>query len=135
MNHSLQERLVRDYPFLRSVESLECSDGWYKLLDDLCQGIQSRLIISGNAFFRVALVKETFGRLRVEYVFGDPEISKMIEEATRNSANVCTLCGDKGALCYRDTGWVYFKTYCPTHAALYGYKEYGESTTPYTDEK
>jgi hypothetical protein len=134
-NRSLQERLVRDYPFLSSADSFECSDGWYKLIDDLCQSIQSHLVISRNAHFQISLVKEMFGKLRIDFVFGDSQISKMIEEAMRKSGNVCTLCGSRGTLCYKDSGWVYFKTYCPNHAALYGYKEYGESPTPYADEK
>src|SRR5579872_4501928 len=136
MNQSIQDRLVRDYPFLKSVESFGCGDGWYNLLDQLCQSIQSQLIVSGNAFFRVTHVREKFGRLRVDFVFGDPEITRITETASKISAKTCEVCGAIGAtLCYRDVGWIYFKTYCETHASVYGYKVYVESPTTYWDEK
>jgi len=89
MNQSIQDRLVRDYPFLKSVESFGCGDGWYNLLDQLCQSIQSQLIVSGNVFFRVTHVREKFGRLRVDFVFGDPEITRITETASKISAKTC----------------------------------------------
>lgn len=85
MKEELELQLEQDFPFMKRNKSedeqniykrwgCECSDGWYQLIHDLCQGITNRY-----AEYRVPLdivieqIKEKFSSLRFYYSFeGSP---------------------------------------------------------------
>lgn len=123
MKPELEKKLVKKYPKifvgvnLPPNESLmcfgfECGDGWYDLIDHLCEYIQ-RMInanIKGSNWtqFVAVQVKEKFGRLRF-YGSGGPPDSDMIfgaiEFAEFLSGKICEQCGKEGKL--RGKGWIF----------------------------
>jgi hypothetical protein len=73
MNPELEEKLIRLHPWVKPKKMnsdrpyrFECGDGWYQLLDDLCNELEEANA-SGNTGFRLRpmFVKEKFGMLRV----------------------------------------------------------------------
>ena len=49
MNQELQNKLLSNYPkIFRDLSDIECGDGWYTLLDKLCNAIQSYLDYKEN---------------------------------------------------------------------------------------
>lgn len=125
MNQELEERLVEDYPeffeyYNADMEppapqinlfGFECGDGWYDIIDGLCQSI-SNLGVSVT----VVQVKEKFGGLRFYYegVSSDKEervymVHGAVQMAEEMSYRTCENCGESGEL--RDEeGW--YKTRC-----------------------
>ena len=107
----------------------ECGDGWYDLIDALCNQIQNHIdwkiknqnymiekgkisaeevIPEDDLQVYAVQVKEKFGGLRF-YVFGgDDEVRGMIQMAESFSYRVCDTCGNKGIL--RKEGW--WRTNC-----------------------
>jgi hypothetical protein len=153
MRKELDEQLCTKYPLIFQHRygnptmtgmcwGFECRDGWYDLIDSLCQGIQSR-INAQKHFIKFALeynenlpensenftakprdipeeieqvvalqVKEKYGTLRFYYAGGDEYIEGLVSMAEFMSAQICDVCGNKGTL--RDEGW--WATRCDEHA-------------------
>lgn len=85
----------------------ECGDGWFDLIDTLCQQIQRYIDWKSRDFseeekqeFQVvaAQVKEKFGSLRFYYYGGDDTIHGMVSMAEAISGRTCELCGNLGQL-------------------------------------
>lgn len=112
MNPKLDNYLVERYPKIfvnrygDKMETAMCwgfehGDGWFWILDNLCDSIQS--YIDNNNKYRdddkkisqvVAMqVKEKFGTLRFYYSGGDQYIDGMVAFAENLSANTCEFCG------------------------------------------
>lgn len=112
----------------------ECGDGWYKILDSLCNNIQSHIDWSHkNHEWDVkwneehpdekrdirqpvpqvvaVQVKEKLAGLRFYYEGGDDEISGMVRMAESWASVTCEECGDPGE--FRHGGWM--KTLCDKH--------------------
>jgi hypothetical protein len=112
-------------------------DGWYDILDILCESIQTHIDWSVEnhnwtnnwnlknpdqprpvpticAQVVATQVKEKFGELRFYYDGGDDMIQGMVEMAQSISTRVCETCGKPGSL--RGGGWV--QTLCDEHAKL-----------------
>ncbi len=101
-----------------------CGDGWYKILDSLCQQIQHHIDWKqeqkekygrGEGCSQVVAVqvKEKFGGLRFYYDGGDDVIDGMVRMAESWASNTCETCGDAGK--HRvDNGWHYVA--CDKHA-------------------
>ena len=110
-------------------------DGWYDILDSLCNNIQSHIDWSHKSYEAglkwnkehpnkqreirepvpqvVAVqVKEKFGGLRFYYEGGDEQIYGMVRMAESWAAKTCEECGSKGML--RGKGWLY--TACDLHS-------------------
>ena len=99
------------------------NDGWYRLLDELCEDIT--FVIRGSGLKVVAeQIKEKFGTLRFYYRYEPqsntklPDNSSMvrivdaiISRAEWRSGNTCEMCGEYGTT-YHD-GWV--STLCRKH--------------------
>lgn len=107
MNKELDEKLVNKYSkiFKNRHESMvntcmcwgfECDDGWYWLIDNLCENIQ--LYIDNNEHLNIdqvvaTQVKEKFGGLRFYYTGGDKKIDGMVNQVENMSYNICEKCG------------------------------------------
>lgn len=135
MKKELDEKLVEKYPLIfkdryGSMQDtamcwgFSCGDGWYYLIDTLCDTIQSHIDNSikfnNKEISQVVAVqvKEKFGTLRFYYNGGDDYIDGAVMLAELLSGKICDKCGNPGKL--RDGGWV--RTLCNEHAIELGYK-------------
>lgn len=150
MRPELDQKLVRKYPKIFAQRHLppsqtamcwgfDCGDGWYDLLDTLCETIQDHIDWSNcdgrhedarkwrepeadGTWVRVpqleaAQVKEKFGGLRFYTNGGDDFTRGAINFAELLSLRVCETCGAPGRP--QKGGWI--RTLCPTHAEEAGY--------------
>jgi len=85
VNSELDKKLVEKYPDIfrdrrgNPRETLmcwgfECGDGWYNIIDTLCNNIQMHVNIKQCAPVVATQVKEKFGTLRFYYDGGDDRI-------------------------------------------------------------
>jgi hypothetical protein len=136
MREELDNALCQKYPKIfvnRGADMKEscmywgfsCGDGWYDLLDRLCESIQS--YIDNNSTEKNPIpqlvaeqVKEKFGTLRFYTSGGDRLIDGMIWFAESMSGSTCEECGNKGKR--SNTGWI--RTLCTEHT-----KENNEGST------
>ena len=100
MRADLQERLFKKYPKLfRQVDlpveqslmsfGIECGDGWYELIDDLCSKLQHYDV-------EAVQVKEKFGTLRFYLDYYPEGVDQLVEEAEERSSTICEYCGKSG---------------------------------------
>ena len=118
MKQELQEQLFNKYPHLFSEKGLpmqqtcmcwgiECDDGWYDLIDELC----SKIVKLGKSL-TASQVKEKWGGLRFYTSSGSEEVWNLIHEYEEKSYTICEICGKKGKL-RKDLNWI--KTLCNIH--------------------
>lgn len=104
MTHENDKRLVEKYPkiFADRYKSMmetcmcwgfECMDGWYDLIDNLCEEIQNYIDLNDVPQFVASQVKEKFGGLRFYGDGGDDRIEGMISLAESLSYKICEKCG------------------------------------------
>lgn len=97
----------------------ECGDGWFDIIDTLCQSIQNHIdhkvkyeSLTEEQIYSLqvvaAQVKEKFGGLRFYVDGGDEYIDGLIGLAEGLSYRICETCGDKGRT--YNHGWV--RTHC-----------------------
>lgn len=123
--------LKSKYPklFNRHTLGVNFGDGWYKLLDELCEAIQGQCEkhdIPLKAYPFVEQIKEKFGGLRF-YMSSlahdgpgrlpkdllddiDEAIYNLIGEAESRSTSICENCGQPGKQRDTEAGWI--KTWC-----------------------
>lgn len=104
--------LMQKYPFFQKLSSIDCGEGWYELIKNLCAELE-RLTLGPN--FQVVQVKEKNGALRF-YVQNVPDgkkkmVYKLIQEAENRSLLTCELCGKPGRLIIKK---LLLKTRCPS---------------------
>lgn len=156
MELELQNKLFNKYPelFVNRYKSpseypmafgIETDDGWFWVLDNLCDSIQSYIILNHTPQIRAMQVKEKFGRLRFYHDNGsgdfwensEPEdhpdfinhshtgidlnydnlIEGMISFAEHLSGTICEKCGTTKEI-GRTIDWI--KTICQTcHSGSY----------------
>lgn len=104
MKAELDSYLVQKYPkifanrYADKTKTAMCwgfehDDGWFWIIDQLCESIQN-YIDSNNVSQVVATqVKEKFGTLSFYYEGGDDLIAGMVWLAEHMSGNVCEICG------------------------------------------
>lgn len=131
MKPELDEELCSKYPLIfadrhkpMSVTAMcwgfECGDGWYDLIDTMCERIQSH-IDHTNKRRDILLtkepdqapdevpqvvavqVKEKFGTLRFYYDGGNDHIRGIVNMAEAISNRICMTCGKPGKL--HTKGW------------------------------
>lgn len=125
MSPALDELLCQRYPLIladrnRLAEDscmgrgFECGDGWFDILDVLCERIQF-LIDHQDDIPQVAAtqIKEKFGTLRFRIKGGNAEIRGMIDMAESMSGRICELCGKPASIVQNS-----LKTRCQEHACL-----------------
>jgi len=108
MNEKTENKLFEKYPKLfpegRKVNpkhslmcfGFECEDGWYWLIDKLCDRIQSYIDANNKKQVVVKQVKEKFGGLRFYCRNLDILINGMIWFAESLSYSICEECGELG---------------------------------------
>lgn len=129
MREDLDRQLCEKYPKifadrnLPMTETCMCwgfghGDGWYNIIDNLCNLIQSHIDFKekqGNIIPQVVAeqVKEKFGTLRFYYRGGDGYIDGIVDMAEAMSGVTCETCGKPGQR--YSGGWI--RTLCDEHEA------------------
>lgn len=128
MSPELDAKLVEKYPKIFSgrlgspQETLMCfgfehGDGWYNIIDKLCDNIQSHIDWYNRDGEKVpqlvaVQVKEKFGTLRFYTNPTTDYFRGLIDMAEAMSEITCEVCGTPGKR--RGGGWI--KTLCDEHA-------------------
>ena len=105
MDKKLEQKIYKRYPeFFKHRDDMhaslmcfgmECRDGWYNLINNLCKDIHGYYMKHGGIpeSFYVTQIKEKWGSLRF-YTSGAPEqVHKMIADAEHKSFYICEICG------------------------------------------
>jgi len=94
----------------------DCGDGWYDIIDKLCEKIQKhcdelqskrfgkRGVSLDDMQVEATQVKEKWGTLCFYVSGADDTVYDMIDEAEKESSYTCEDCGEVGKL--REGGWV-----------------------------
>ena len=140
MKKELQEKLVANHPIIFKDYGGDitqtcmgwgvcCGDGWFTLINELCNKIENTTIGTGLSVVATQ-IKEKFGGLRFYYRYEENNtiitntrsnevhkniISSYVEEAERSSYKICERCGNKGKKI--TGGWI--RTLCPVCEELY----------------
>ena len=98
----------KDLPMTQTAMcwGIECGSGWYDILDELCEKIQTHCEENGYDDVMFSQIKEKYGTLRVDVNFGSDEIYDYIDEAQERSSHVCEVCGSKRGKIRTDLGWL-----------------------------
>jgi hypothetical protein len=127
MKIELQNKLIEKYPKIfkdmnkSPQESLmcfgfECGDGWYWLIDKLCEFFVKIYRQTGANVIAVQ-VKEKYGELRFYFYIAEASeetamrIYNMVRFFETLSIQTCEVCGEMGVL--YTSGW--YKTLCAKH--------------------
>ena len=88
---------------------LECGEGWYDLLDELCTKIEEELDRTNDSKneypFQIDQIKEKFGGLRFYVSGGTDKTYDLINEYEEKSYTICEICGSNGKE-YDVRGWI-----------------------------
>jgi hypothetical protein len=127
MDKDLEQQLIQKYPLIfvevhlpvdRSSMAwgLTVGDGWYSLIDVLCNYLQYRTDKKGDPQVVAAQVKEKFGLLRFycrqegsDAQFGAIELAEVL------SGKICEECGSMTDVQQTGGGWV--RSLCAVHRA------------------
>jgi len=90
------------YPCNPIVFGVECSNGWYELLDNMMAEIQEK---DPNKVIKFSQLKEKFGGLRAYIQSGTDEIYDIIDKYENLSYTVCEKCGKPGKI-RNDLSWI-----------------------------
>lgn len=97
------------YPLIfKDLEYFECCDGWYWLIDKICQHLMWDPKTGGlrDEPAVVVQVKEKFGTLRFYANGGTPEDYTVIGFAEFLSGSICEGCGTTEGVLTHISGWV-----------------------------
>jgi len=127
MNIELENKLINNhwilYKSLRNDDSrlpfpmfgIECDDGWYEILDELCRHLESLIdekYPELKTDFFVDQIKEKYGTLSFYVSGANDEILNLIDEYEMVSSTRCEACGRTGKLTEINGWWV---TLCDKH--------------------
>ena len=117
MREELDKKLVEKYPkiFAQRFDDMrttamcwgfDCDDGWYWILDRLCNSVQN--YIDNNKIPQVTAtqVKEKYGGLNFYYTGGDSMTDGMVWLAESMSYRTCETCGSTNNVTQTE-GWIY----------------------------
>lgn len=94
----------------------DCGDGWFDLIDTLCERLQFWTDHNKAPQVVAVQVKEKFGELRFYPNLASEEQFGMITMAEAMSARICEQCGKPGQLLISGG----YLTRCPEHAPKSG---------------
>jgi hypothetical protein len=111
-------KLRNKYPsFFPPNLTWECADGWYDILNNMCQKLNNL-----NIRLTFVQIKEKYGTLRVYYecqgktTRNEHEtMNEIVGLAEAQSSHTCELCGNIGKLIITN-GW--YRTRCSHHAIM-----------------
>jgi transcription elongation factor Elf1 len=135
MNRENTKRLWEKYPKIFAGKDLpitqslipfgfECEDGWYELIDALCDYLQFHTDHNNKPQVVATQVKEKFASLRFYVNGATPEQWAAIDFAESLSGRICERCGAWGSLKAtggNPMGW--YKTLCDKCAEGTDYKD------------
>lgn len=92
---------------------VECEDGW---ADHIIQSLHEIATLDEYKTFRIALIKEKFGKMRM-HIDGIPDthmeqIYTIIYKAESNAGHICERCGSKENVTTGGDGWI--RSLCQT---------------------
>lgn len=107
MNDKLENLLYERYPLIFAERTLPvtqtcmswgicCGDGWFNLIDQLCERLQSWTNLKRSEQVVAVQVKEKWGGLRFYLRGGSAEQRGMISMAEAMSTRICEQCGKPG---------------------------------------
>ena len=128
MNYNLTQKLISRFPYIRTKANIglqwgcvcDCGDGWYNLIYELFEKIESMYKTKNISLdkFTVVQIKEKYGELRVYTTTNLQEVHRLIDKYERLSSSICEECGGKGVL-HSKHG--YLKTLCGECGIKQGY--------------
>ena len=125
MKAELQQKLYEKYPNIFRQKDLDktvtamcwgisCGDGWYDLIDTLCENIQNRIVNANrnkpeeeHLVCEAVQVKEKFGGLCFYTYGGDEYIDGLVSMAESMSYHICTECSRPSKKQDNNRGWIY----------------------------
>lgn len=119
--HIAEQNILKKYPKIFKQASgkvtetcmcwgLDCGEGWYYLIDALCNQLQFDIDNNKEPQLEATQVKEKFGKLRF-YTDGTTDRQEaMIDLAELFSSYVCERCGTTANVNQNESGWI--KTLC-----------------------
>jgi len=114
MKEELDAMLCQRYPkIFVDCRRTQCRDGWFDLIDTLCERLQFWTDRNNAPQVIVSQVKEKYGELSFYAHRGNETQDGMIELAEAMSARLCEQCGKLGHLLM--SGEIYL-TRCHEHA-------------------
>ena len=120
MKEKLTKTLHKTYPeiftpmFNNYPVGFECNDGWFVLINDLCEELMAMCNTIGQIPPQASQVKEKYGTLRFYTWTLSTEASDIISKYETKSQYICETCGIRGQT-YKHRGW--FSTLCTIHHA------------------
>lgn len=112
MSPELATRLhARHLLIFTRLPRVSCGDGWFDLLDALCESLQGETENGGPQVVAFQ-VKEKFGGLRFYTGACNDAQRGMIVQAQAFSWRICEVCGSRG----ETYGPTWFRTRCEAHA-------------------
>mgnify|MGYP001601053117 CR=1 FL=1 len=123
MNKQNTKALLETYPKIFRQHTLpmtqtamcwlfECGDGWYKLLDELCDNIQNHIDKNNLAQVEATQVKEKWGTLRFYTNGSDDYVYDLISSAEEISGKICEICGSKNNVTLEEDEHHWVRTRC-----------------------
>jgi len=120
MKKELQDKLYEKYPKIFKQKDddmtttclcwgLECGDGWFDLIERLCDSLQFHTDRNNYPQVEATQVKEKFGTLSFYTSGADEYLSGYINFAESMSATICETCGTNQNVT-QTKGWI--KTIC-----------------------
>lgn len=122
MKEHLQNKLYERYPKIFRQKDLpanqtcmcwgiECGDGWYDIINNLCSAIQSHIdwkqkYVETYPQLEAVQVKEKFGSLRFYTNHSDSYIDGLIDMAELMSEITCINCGSTDNVTMTNKGWM-----------------------------
>ena len=104
MKTELQDKIHDRFEFLQCY--IECGDGWFDLIWNLCESIEKELeLLNNSEEFMVIQVKEKFGQLRFYSTYKTDKILDLVQDAESKSQLICENCGNTGER--RKTTWIF----------------------------
>ena len=123
MRKELTDSLYQRYPAIFAIHSREqgeetyepiwCKDGWFDLIDTLCEQLQYWAEVRHTPPPVAISVKEKFGAMRFVAQDVNAEQSGAIKLASALSTRLCEVCGAPGHLVVDGGCWM---TRCAQHA-------------------
>lgn len=125
MNPELDQALCERYPLIFQAPDasqptrkavrwgFRCGDGWYTLIDVLCEQLQYETDGNGAPQVVAEDIKEKYGGLRFNANGASAKQSAMIDLIEALSLRICETCGAPGQLDERPGVWM--TTRCTSH--------------------
>jgi len=121
MTEKNTKKLINRFPdIFRNISYIECDDGWFDIIYNLCKDLQHEINNSGCEQVVALQVKEKFAGLRFYASGGNEVTSAIIDKYAKLSMDTCEITGGKGYLCEK-YGW--YKTLSTQSAILLGFKK------------